>query len=187
MKKEKFYHVVTEQPMVLNQIINFNTQSMNGVARRVEKVNNLRNKTNLQTDLLDDMDKIIMNDLERWSEIANRELTLEKIRTEQYMKYPSRMASLYVSRDLEDAKNWADYFISIGRKTYQLVELECEGQSFTGDARNCWYECSSEEEAIKNANHYWENKTNCHDEAPIYETIIDGKIEVVKIIKDYTE
>ena len=183
MSNNRYYHVVTERPMDLHQIIMFDETNLNGVATRVSKVEIL--KKNITYEKLDDMDQIILKDIKRWSDISDRELALEKVRKIHYKDYPSRMASLYVSTSLDDAYNWAKYFIKIGRKTFQIVELECNGNSFTGDAHNCWYGCLSEEDSLEKAYHYWDKQVNIKNEKPIFETIIDGKIKVVRVIKTF--
>jgi len=185
MSKNKFYHVVTEKPMHLGQVIIFDNEHENAVARRINKVKRIREKVVNSIDDMDDIDKLIYEDFEKWSNIADREIALEKIRKEEFSDYPSRMACLYVSTSLEDAEKWADYFISVGRSTYQIVELENDGNQFTGDAHNCWYECPSEDESYIRARHYWNRKPNLKNEAPIYETIIAGRIKVIKIIKEF--
>lgn len=185
MKKKRFYHVVTERPMELNQIILFDENHFNGVANRVNKVNELKKTEYVEFEKLSELEKMIYGNLEHWVKIADREIALEEVRKKNFKNYPSRMACLYVSTSLEDAKNWAEYFISVGRKTFQIVALENEGNCFTGDAHNCWYDCESNEEAIKRAFNYWRVLENEKNEEPVYETIIDGKIKVVEIIKDY--
>lgn len=144
MEKKRFYHVVTERPMSLNQIITFDKENGNGVFKRVKRIQKLKKREKINIDLLDKTDKMLYKDLKHWKNIANREITLENIRKKSFEKYPSRMSCLYVSQTLKDAKKWADYFIKVGRKTFQIVELESDGNCFTGDANNCWYECSSQ-------------------------------------------
>lgn len=51
-------------------------------------------------------------------------LALEKVRVYKYPNYPSRMACLYVSKTLKEAEKWFDYFISLGRPTFQIVKLK---------------------------------------------------------------
>lgn len=181
----RFYHVVTEKAMELNQIIVFNRNHCNGVAKRVDRIEKLRIQNNIDMNLLDKIDKILYKDLKHWCNISDRELALEEVRKRYYPQYPSRIACLYVSKNLEDARKWADYFIELGRNTYQIVELQNDGNFFTGDANNCWYECPTKKEALNRARYYWQNKPNEQYKEPIYETIIDGKIKVVKIIKDF--
>ena len=183
----KFYHVVTEKPMKLNQIILFDDKHRNGVAKRIDRVIELSHAKNNKIENLTAFDKIVLNDFEHWTNIAKRELILEKVRKKQFSEYPSRLSCLYVSTSLNDAEVWSDYFIEIGRVTHQIVELECDGNHFTGDAHNCWYECPLDEEALEKAYHYWSNCENRKDEIPIYETIIDGNIKVNRIIKEFKE
>ena len=40
-----FYHVVTEKPMHIGQIITFGSDNQNGVSQRVTRINELRNRT----------------------------------------------------------------------------------------------------------------------------------------------
>ena len=48
------------------------------------------------------------------------------------------MACLYVSKTLEEAEEWFDYFISLGRPTFQIVKLKIIGNVFCGDAEKCF-------------------------------------------------
>ncbi|MCK8061479.1 MULTISPECIES: DUF2441 domain-containing protein [unclassified Fusibacter] len=183
----RYYHVVTERPMELNQVIVFDQAHPNGVANRVKRVLELKeNQPEVEADL-PAFDKMVLENLGHWSNVASRELMLEKVRKEDFSEFPSRMACLYVSASLEEAEKWAKHFIEIGRETFQIVALENEGNCFTGDAHNCWYECASEEEARKRAFHYWKVLDNGKNEDPVFETIIDGRICVVEVIKDFRD
>lgn len=180
-----YYHVVTERPMQLNQEIIFNETHRNGVYGRIKRVNELKHRKQDDLEELSDFDRIIMQNPSHWQNIANREIVLEEVRKSHYLNLPSRLACLYVSTSLEDAKKWAQYFIEVGRATYQIVELKSDGNAFTGDAHNCWYECPSEEVAKENAHDYWSCQPNKKGEEPVYETIIDGHITVVRIIETF--
>lgn len=57
-----------------------------------------------------DLAKLIKSDLEKWGEVAFRELALEKIRREEFPQYLSRMACLYSSRTLAEAQEWDRFF-----------------------------------------------------------------------------
>lgn len=70
--------------------------------------------------------------------VALRELALEEVRREKYPDYPSRMGCLYVSETLRESQNWADYFISLGRPTFQIVKVKVTGNRFVGDAAKCF-------------------------------------------------
>ena len=43
------------------------------------------------------------------------------------------------------------------------------------------------EDNLNNSYNYWDNLPNKEGKEPIYETIIDGDIEVVEIIKTFKE
>ena len=173
-----YYHVVTERPMTLGQEIIFDENHHSGVYERVYN-------------LLDKVEGIYSNpkkykdiELDHHTKVALRELALEEIRKKRYPNYPSRLSSLYVSNTLEEAESWYDYFISLGRPTYQIVKVNVEGNSFTGDACNCFDGTIDKGYNLKQAEIYWEGKDNKNNKKPVYETIVDGKIKVIEIIKE---
>jgi len=106
---------------------------------------------------------------------------LEQVRVEKYPNYPSRMACLYVSKTLEEAEKWLDYFVSLGRPTFQIVKLQVNGNMFYGDAENCFDGKLSEKENLILAEKYWKNED--FNESSIIEMLVDGDIEVVEIVK----
>ncbi|WP_243449706.1 DUF2441 domain-containing protein [Clostridium perfringens] len=63
-------------------------------------------------------------------------MILEIERRRENINAPSRMACLYVSRNLEDAKKWTKSFIYFGRPTFQIVKLKAIGNSFDGNSYN---------------------------------------------------
>jgi hypothetical protein len=81
--------------------------------------------------------------------VALRELALEQVRVKKHPNFPSRMACLYVSKTLEDAEKWFEYFVSLGRPTFQIVKLKVNGNVFYGDAEKCFDGKSSEKENRK--------------------------------------
>ena len=175
-----FYHVVTEKPMKLNQIITFDNQHHSKVYERVYA-------------LRDKVDKILANpekysdkDFEHHLKVAIRELALEKIRQKEFPEYPSRLASLYVSKNYKDAKKWYNYFINLGRPTYQIVKVITDGKSFTGDACNCFDGTTNKENNEEKARYYWEGKDNRNEDMSNdildLQTIIDGNIHVIEIM-----
>ena len=173
-----FYHVVTEKPMQLNQEIIFDENHHSGV---YERVYNLKN---LVEDIYNNPRKYDNDNLEHHTKVALRELALEEVRKNRYPNYPSRLASLYVSKTYEEAKDWYDYFISIGRPTYQIVKVITNGNSFTGDARNCFDGKIEIEYNLSQAEIYWKGNDNVKGNKPIYETIIDGNIKIIEIVKE---
>ena len=116
--------------------------------------------------------------------VALRELALEEVRKKKYPNYPSRLASLYVSNSLEEAESWYHYFISLGRPTFQIVKVSVDGNSFTGDACNCFDGTIDKNYNLEQAEIYWQANDNTKGKNPVYETIVDGKIKVIEIIKE---
>ena len=173
-----YYHVVTERSMKLGQEIVFDETHHSGV---YERVYNLLDKVE---DIYNDPNQYKNVELDHHTKVALRELALEEVRKNKYPSYPSRLASLYVSSSLEEAENWYDYFISLNRPTYQIVKVSASGNSFTGDACNCFDGTIDKNYNLKQAEIYWQAKDNNLGKKPIYETIVDGKIKVIEIIKE---
>lgn len=92
------------------------------------------------------------------------------------------MACLYVSKTLEEAEKWFDYFVSLGRPTFQIVKLKVNGHVFCGDATKCFDGKLTEIDNLALAEKYWENNT--FDNSSIIEMLVDGNIEVVEILKE---
>ena len=170
-----FYHVVTEKPMYVGQHIVFDENHHNGVWQRVNE------KIDIVCDIYNNTKKYKDIELEHHTSVALRELALEQVRVEKYPNYPSRMACLYVSKTLEEAEKWFDYFVSLGRPTFQIVKLQVNGNMFYGDAENCFDGKLSEKENLILAEKYWKNED--FNESSIIEMLVDGDIEVVEIVK----
>lgn len=178
IRKEELYayHVVTEKPMNIGQHIFFDKNHHNGVWRRVNE------KIAIVNDIYNNPEKYRNIKLEHHTSVALRELALEKVRINKYPNYPSRMACLYVSKTLEEARNWFDYFISLDRPTFQIVKLRVNGNVFYGDAEKCFDGRLTEKENLILAEKYWDNKDSA--ETSVSEILVDGDIEVVEIIKE---
>ena len=170
-----FYHVVTEKPMYVGQHIVFDENHHNGVWQRVNE------KIDIVCDIYNNPKKYKDIELEHHTSVALRELALEQVRVEKYPNYPSRMACLYVSKTLEEAEKWLDYFVSLGRPTFQIVKLQVNGNMFYVDAENCFDGKLSEKENLILAEKYWKNED--FNESSIIEMLVDGDIEVVEIVK----
>lgn len=179
MVEKFYYHVVTERKMEVGQHIVFDDKNNSGVYRRVME------KLPLVNDIYLNPDKYKNKDLEHHTKVALRELALEEVRKEKYYNYPSRLKSLYVSTNIEDAIMWANVFIKKGRKVFSIVKVKNDGKSFIGDAYNCFDGTIDKKININNADKYWKNFKNETGNEPLYETIIDGNIEVVEIVKEY--
>lgn len=171
---KKFYHVVTERPMYLGQVIIFDEDHHSGVYERIYKekksVDKLYSGETIE----------LTNDIKK----ALREFALEEVRIKDFPNYPSRLSCLYVSNTLEEAEFWYNIFIEQGRPTFQIVKVEVDGSYFTGDAWNCFEGTNVIKTNLQLAHNYWENKPNKKDEKPILETLVDGKIKVIEIIKE---
>lgn len=176
MKELFVYHVVTEKPMYIGQSIVFDEKHHNGVWQRVNE------KLDIVNDIYNNPEKYKDTVLEHHTSVALRELALEKIRVNQYPDYPSRMACLYVSKTLQEAEKWFDYFVGLGRPTFQIVKLKVNGNVFYGDAEKCFDGRLLEKENLVLAKKYWENKE--FNESSIIEMLVDGEIEVVEIVKE---
>ena len=99
-----FYHIVTNKPMRIGQIIKFDDNNHSGVYDRVYKLEDNINK------IYSNSNQYSENELDHHTKVALRELAMEEVRKKYYPNYPSRLECLYVSDTLEDAKFWFDYF-----------------------------------------------------------------------------
>lgn len=173
------YHVVTERPMRLGQHIIFDETHHSGVYERVmarlETVNEIyRNPQKYQG-----------AELEYPVVVALRELALEEVRREKYPSYPSRMGCLYVSEALQSSREWAEYFMGLGRPTFQIVKVKVTGNRFVGDAAKCFDATVHKEENLQMAEQYWKNEPNPSGPPPIQEYLVSGDIEIVEIIQEF--
>ena len=173
-----FYHVVTDRPMQIGQELIFDENHHSGVYNRVYA-------------LKDKVDEIYKNpdaykniELEHHLKVALRELAMEEVRKEKYPNYPSRLASLYVSNSLEEAEKWYDLFIELGRPTYSIVKVEVDGNTYVGDAYNCFDGSIDKKKNLELAENYWKYKENLEGKQPIVEILASGKIKVIEIVKE---
>ena len=173
-----FYHVVTDRPMQVGQHIVFDEEHRSGVWQRVHA------ELSVVDEIYRHPERYAGVTLEHHTDVALRELALEKVRQEKYPQYPSRMAALYVSKTYGEAESWGDYFASLGRPTYCIAKLEVEGRCFEGDAYKCFDGTPSEEENLRLAEIYWRNGENEDGQPPITEVLVDGDIRVVEIMKE---
>ncbi len=172
------YHVVTNKPMHIGQIINTKENKSGVYARVMAKLEDVE-----KVYAFTDTNCNIM--LEHHLKVAMRELALEEVRQKHYPTYPSRLTSLYVSTNLEEAESWAYVFSNMGREVLQIVKLKINGNKFVGDANNCFDATPNKDENLKQSFAYWENLPNKNGKPKINEILVDGKIEVVEIIKQF--
>ncbi|MFE6996690.1 DUF2441 domain-containing protein [Microbacterium sp. NPDC057659] len=170
------FHVVTERPMSVGQRIAFDETNRSGVWRRVQEQ-------------ADEVARIYADAeqappaLDHLLAVAFRELAMEEVRLVRFPQHPSRLSSLYVSETLADAESWCALFISWGRPTYQIVRLEITGRRFSGDARNCFTGTADRTENLRLAEQYWAGHDSEQAGEPIVETLVDGEIDVVEIVR----
>ena len=178
MEEQFFYHVISDMPKKTGEHIVLDESHPNGVHKRVydhiKIVEDIYNNPNKYKDV--ELDYSVM--------VALRELALEKVRKQKYPQYPSRMASIYVSRSFKEAEQWGDYFAKLGRPTYGIAKVKVNGNTYEGDAYKCFDGCVSEEENLKMAEVYWRNGENDDGHREILEILADGDIEVIEIVKE---
>lgn len=171
------YHIVCDRPLKAGQIIRFDDCNRSGVYNRVMAL------ADAVKDVYAHPDKYPLP-LEHHLDVALRELAMEEVRRERYPQYPSRMACLYVSDDLEAARLWGEYFARIGRPTYTIAELRVNGRCFVGDACNCFDGTPDKEANLAQAEHYWQILPNVDGAPPVLEMLVDGEIEVIRIVDE---
>ena len=171
------YHVVTERPMALGQVILMDAEHPNGVCRRVRAWEAYDRGGSVGGEV----GELIASNPVRWAQVARRELAMEKIRAERFPHLPSRLHCLYASRSLAEARSWAGFFQKSGRKVYSIVLLEVDGPVFDGDACNC-FDGTGDETDLENALRYWQVAPT---EKPVTETLISGRLTVKEIIETY--
>ena len=176
-----YYHVVTERPMELGQIIVFDENNQSGVYKRV---NALKEKVE---DIYKNPEKYKDTALGHHTKVALRELALEEIRKAYYPEYPSRLEALYVTDTPDEAKNWYYYFKDLGREVFGIVKVKTNGQVFTGNANKCFEGTIDREKNLELAKEYWKGVEDNSMYDPVLETIITGPIEVIEIVKERKE
>lgn len=172
------YHAVTDRPMQVGQQIIFDETHHSEVYQRVYE------KKDIVNDIYSNPNKYDAGTLEHHTSVALRELALEEVRIKKYPAYPSRMSCLYVSRTLEEAERWGQFFAEIGRPTYYIVKLEIKGNCFIGDATKCFDAHTDKQENLRLAEQYWESEFDDTNNSAVCEMLVDGYIEVLEIVKE---
>ena len=177
MEEQFFYHVISDIPKKVGEHVILDDKHPNGVYKRVyEEMETVK-------DIYEHPGKYKNEELTHKVDVALRELALEKVRKEKYPEYPSRMASLYVSKTFEEAEQWGDYFAKLGRPTYGIAKIKVSGRVFEGDAYKCFDGVIDEKENLRQAEIYWKNEANEDGCEPIVEILADGDIEIVEMLK----
>ncbi len=172
-----YFHVISDVPKTAGDRILLDEAHPNFVRKRVFE------QIGIVEDIYRDPEAYMGKELSHEIRVALRELAMEKVRRAGFPQYPSRMASLYVSRTLREAEQWAEYFAGLGRPTYGIAKIEAEGRCFFGDAHKCFDGSVSEEENLRKAEIYWRNGPNEDGREPISEILVDGDIRFVEIVK----
>lgn len=188
------YHIVTRKKMSLGQIINFDKSQNNTLYRFFFEREQLNSKgedfiqifqghyTNEGLNLNKEDSEVAIKYIDQTIR-AIREVIVEMVRLQEYPEYPSRLSCLYAAKSYEDALKWKELFDSYNRKVLQIVKLRVIGNSFEGDGNLLPKEDGIPfSQKIEQAREYW--KGNVKNELP--ELMINGKIEVVEIINDFS-
>lgn len=176
-RKMFFYHVISDIPKYKGEHILLDDKHPNGVHKRVYE------QLDVVKDIYLNPGKYEEAGISHEANVALRELALEDIRKEKYPQYPSRLASLYVSRTYDEAERWAEYFVRLGRLTYGIAKIKVHGNRFIGDAYKCFDGTTSKEENLRLAELYWANGINEDGHEPIVEILVNGDIEIIEIVK----
>lgn len=196
MKKNELYayHIVTRKKMNKGQIINFEHNQRNTLYNFFFEREQLNSKG-------DDFFRILQEHhnsegLHLNKENANvaikyadqtiraiREVIVEMVRLQEYPEYPSRMSCLFATKKYKDVLKWKELFLLYNREVLQIVKLRVVGNSFEGDGNLLPKEDGVPfSRKIEQAKEYWQG--NVKNELP--ELLIDGMIEVVEVIDDFT-
>lgn len=188
------YHIVTRTKMNLGQVINFDKKQNNTLYRfffEREQLNSkgedfiqilFGNYTGQGLNLDKENAEVTIKYVDQTIR-AIREVIVEMVRLQEYPNYPSRLSCMYAAKSYEDAIKWKELFDSYNRKVLQIVKLRVHGNYFEGDGNLLPKEDGVPfSRKIEQAKEYW--KGNTQNELP--EILINGKIEVVEIIDDFT-
>ncbi|CKF69290.1 DUF2441 domain-containing protein [Bacillus paranthracis] len=188
------YHIVTRKKMKIGQSIQFNKNQTNTLFHFFFDREHLNSSgedsiqilkehyTNEELHIKNENATVVMNYMDQTIR-AIRETIVEMVRLQEYPDYPSRLSCLYAAKSYEDALKWKALFDSYNREVLQIVKLRVIGSSFEGDGN-----LLPKEDAIpfsqkmEQSRGYW--KGNVNNELP--ELLINGKIEVVEIIDDFS-
>lgn len=189
------YHIVTKKKMNIGQIIHFDKNQTNTLyhfffereylnATGEDSIQILKsNYINNELHINNENAQVVMKYTDQTIR-AVRETIVEMVRLQEYPEYPSRLSCLYASKSYEDALKWKALFDSYNRDVLQIVKLLVSGNSFESDGNLLPKEDGiSFSRKIEQARDYW--KGNSKSELP--ELLINGKIQVVEIIDDFSK
>ncbi len=193
-KEMYVYHIVTRKKMSLGQIINFDKDQKNTLYNfffEKEQLNSkgedfiqifYQNYSDTGLDLNAENTEVAMRYVSQTIR-AIREVILEMVRLQEYPEYPSRLSCLYAAKSYEDALKWKEIFDSFNREVLQIVKLRVNGRSFEGDGNLLPKEDGIPfSQKIDQAREYWHGNVT----SDIPELLVNGTIEVVEIIDDFS-
>ncbi|MGH0682045.1 DUF2441 domain-containing protein [Bacillus mycoides] len=188
------YHIVTRKIMSIGQIIHFDKNQTNTLYHfffEREQLNSndedsiqilKRHYINEELHINTENAKVVLNYIDQTIR-AVRETIVEMVRLQEFPEYPSRLSCLYAAKSYEDALKWKALFDSYNRDVLQIVKLRVIGSSFEGDGNLLPKEDGIPfAQKMEQAREYW--KGNVRNELP--ELLINGRIEVVEIIDDFS-
>ncbi|EPC8420716.1 DUF2441 domain-containing protein [Bacillus wiedmannii] len=188
------YHIVTRKKMNIGQIIHFDKNQTNTLYRfffereqlnssgedGIKIINN--HYKNEELHIKNENAKVVMSYIDQTIRTV-RETIVEMVRLQEFPEYPSRLSCLYAAKSYEDALKWKALFDSYNREVLQIVKLRVIGHCFEGDGNLLPKEDGIPfSQKIEQAREYWKGTVN--NELP--ELLINGKIEVVEIIDDFS-
>ncbi|MED3804151.1 DUF2441 domain-containing protein [Lysinibacillus xylanilyticus] len=196
MNENEFYvyHIVTRNKMSTGQIINFDKSQKNNLYSFFFEKEQLNSKgedfikilyghyTNEGLSISKENAEIAIKYVGQTIR-AIREVIVEMVRLQEHPEYPSRLSCLYAAKSYEDVLKWKEIFDSYNRNVLQIVKLRVSGNYFEGDANLLPKEDGVPfSQKIEQAREYW--KGNVKNE--LTEVLINGKIEVLEIIDDFS-
>lgn len=130
MKEYTAYHVVTERPMTVGQVLCLDETYPSGVYRRVME------KVPLVEEIYQNPGAWAGKPLEHHTMVALRELALEQVRREQFPQHPSRLHCLYVSETREEAPAVGVVFCQPGPPHVPHRQASSAGQKVCGQRQS---------------------------------------------------
>lgn len=188
------YHIVTREKMNIGQIIHFDKNQTNTLYRfffereqlnssgedGIKIINN--HYKNEELHIKNENAKVVISYIDQTIRTV-RETIVEMVRLQEFPEYPSRLSCLYAAKSYEDSLKWKALFDSYNREVLQIVKLRVIGNCFEGDGNLLPKEDGIPfSQKIEQAREYWKGTVN--NELP--ELLINGKIEVVEIIDDFS-
>ena len=85
---------------------------------------------------------------------------------------------------MESVKNLIEEINNTRSQTSASVKDEVDGNTYIGDAWNCFDGTTDKNENLLYAEDYWKSDKNNMGLEPIVEILASGKIKVVEIIKE---